>query len=122
MAPGCRLVVLALFSSLWLVSVPSRAAWLPNGTLIAAQGYPRLASDGGDGAFVCWNAGNGTSWIRCQHLTDSGDHARGWPAEGRIVPPGVVFQTHWGFDLAAVAADGEGGLYVEAVSQMGEAR
>ena len=114
MAITARVAVLALTCGLSsLVPPATRAEWLPNGTPVAVltgeHYFPRVASDGSAGAFVSWLQ-YATAYT--QRLTGEGDYAQAWPAAGRIVPPGASMASHALVQPAAMAPDGEGGVYV----------
>lgn len=81
-----RFRAFAVVSLLLLSLAPSagRAEWLPNGTPVARPAgpefFPRLAPDGGGGAFVAWE----DTWANVQHFTTTGEYAAGWPTFGRV--------------------------------------
>ena len=63
------------------------AGWQANGTPVCLakgdQRLPTLAPDGRGGGFIVWEDGRGDDLdIYAQHLTGSGERAKGWPADG----------------------------------------
>ena len=110
MLPITRFPWLALAITLILALGPvaAHADWLPNGSPIAGQDtedqWPStMVSDGTGGAIVGW----GELDLHASRLTQSGDIAPGWPADGTLLQWG----SHYAF-FPLTVADGFGGAFV----------
>jgi hypothetical protein len=68
------------------------AAWAPDGVAVVTatrdQAFPRVTSDGAEGAIVCWDdkrVADGDVNIFAQRLTSAGEVAAGWIPDGDTV-------------------------------------
>jgi len=107
-----RILAAALALALLPLASSAHAVWISNGTAVCTatgdQLLPQIVSDGGGGAIICWEDRRGGGYdIYAQRLTDMGNVAPGWPANGRVVCNGTGDQR-----TPVMIADGAGGAII----------